>query len=82
MKVYSGTVEERRLVGRADVPLDSGPVLEVPLFGSASIITERYAVSTVKHLRPGNVPPIIERAVLLAKGQPPKLLPGWQPLAS
>jgi hypothetical protein len=59
-----------------------GPVLVVPLFGGASIIREQYTVGTVTHFPPGGGEPVVERAVLLAAGQPPELLPGWQPLAS
>ncbi len=82
MKVYTGQAEERRLIGRADIPHDASQVYEVPLFGAASIIVERYTIGAVTHLNPGHASPIVERAVLLAEGQPPELLPGWQPLAS
>lgn len=81
MKVYLDD-GERRLVGRADVPDHVGSVFEVPLFGSASVITERFTIGTVTHLPRDGGPPIIERVVLLASGQPPELLPGWQALVS
>ncbi len=69
------------LVGRADVPDDHGPVYEVPLFGAASVISERFALGTVTHL-PAGAAPVVERAVLLVPGQMAELLPGWVPLAS
>jgi hypothetical protein len=82
MKVYREVDGERRLVGRADIPPDSGPAFEVPLFGAASIIREQFTIGTITHVLPGGGAPIVERVVLLASGQPPDLLPGWQPLAS
>ena len=82
MKVYLDDCGEKRLVGRADVPDSIGPLLEVPLFGAGSVIREQFVIGTVTHLRPSGGFPVVERAVLLAPGQPPELLPGWQPLAS
>lgn len=82
MKVYLDGCGEQRLIGRADVPVDHGPVFEVPLFGAASIITERYTIGVVTHLPSGGGAPVVERAVLLSLNQSPELLPGWQPLAS
>ena len=46
----------------------------------ASIIRERFTIGTVTHLPDGGGRPIVERAVLLAPGQVPELLPGWRPL--
>jgi hypothetical protein len=82
MKVYLEDENGRRLIGRAELPSDHGPVLEVALFGPTSIIRERFTVSTVTLVPPGGGLPIVERAVLVAPGQPAELLPGWQPLAS
>lgn len=82
MRVYLDEGGERRLVGRADVPAECGPVYEVPLFGAASTIAEGFAVGTVTHLPEGGGAPVVERAVLAAPGQLVELLPGWAPLAS
>ena len=82
MKVYSDEGGDRRLIGRAEVPEDVGPVYEVPLFGAASTISESFAIGTVTHLPEGGGAPVVERAVLAAPGQLVDLLPGWQPLAS
>ena len=82
MRVYLDKDGGRRLVGRADVPEDNGPVFEVPLFGMASMIAERFTIGTVTHLPPGGGAPAVERAVLAAPGQLVELLPGWVPLAS
>jgi hypothetical protein len=83
MKVYvdddDGT---RRLVGRADVPEECGPVFEAPLFGAASTIAERFTVGTVTRLPDGGGAPVVERAVLASQGQLVELLPGWEPLTS
>ncbi len=82
MKVCLDDGGEKRLIGRADVPDEHGPALEVPLFGPASIIAERFTIGTVTHLPPNGGPPMVERAVLLEPGQLAEVLPGWQPLAS
>ena len=71
----------RRLVGRADVPEECGPVFEVPVFGAASTNAERFAVGAVTHLPEGGGAPVVERAVLAAPGQLVELLPGWVVLA-
>ncbi len=82
MKVYEVDDSGYRLIGRADVPDEGSSVFEVPLFGAASVIVERFTISAVTHLQPGTSPPNVERAVVLSAGQPPEILPGWQPLAS
>jgi hypothetical protein len=82
VKVYVDEGGDKRLIGRADVPPEEGPIYEVPLFGTASVIVERYAIGTVTRFPPGGGTPTVERAVLLALDQRPELLPGWQPLAS
>lgn len=82
MKVYLDDGGDKRLIGRADVPDGHGPVYEVPLFGAASVIAERFALGTVTHLPAGGGAPVVERAVLAAPGQLVDLLPGWHPLAS
>ena len=82
MKVYLDDAGEKRLLGRAEVPEDVGAVYELPLFGVASTIVERFAIGTVTHLPAGGGAPVVERVVLLAPDQRPELLPGWQPLAS
>lgn len=82
MDVYADDGGEMRLVGHAAVPPDVGPVFEVPLFGAASVIRERYTIGTVTHLPDSGGEPVVVRAVLLAPGQLPELLPGWRPLAN
>ncbi len=72
----------RRLIGRADVPDDCGPVYEVPTVREALAITEEFAVGAVTHLPEGGGAAVVERAVLVVPGQPVELLPGWVPLAS
>lgn len=82
MRVYVDDDDGRRLVGRADVPEDNGPVYEVSLFGAASVIAERFTVGTVTSLPEGGGAPLAERAVLASPGQLVELLPGWEPLVS
>ena len=82
MKVYLDERGDKRLIGRADIPEDTGPVYEVALFGAASTIVDRFTLGTVTHLPAGGGAPIVERAVLLAPSQRPEILPEWQPLAS
>jgi hypothetical protein len=80
MKVYLDVDGERRLVGRADVPENAGPVFRAPMFGAASIIVEPFVVGAVTRPPEGGAP-VVERAVLAAPGQLVELLPGWVPLA-
>jgi hypothetical protein len=80
MKVYLDQAGEKTLLGEADVPSESGPVFEVPLFSGSSVRRERFAVGTVTHLPKDSPYPVVERAVLLVAGQHPELLPGWRPL--
>ena len=82
MKVYVDDRGEKRLLGRAEVILDVGAAYEIPLFGAASIIAERFTIGTVTHLPAGGGAPVAERVVLLGPQQCPELLPGWRPLAS
>ena len=82
MKVYVCEDGEKRLVGRADVPANAGPVFRAPMFGAASIIVEPFVVGAVTHLPAGGGAPVVERAVLAAPGQMVELLPGWVPQAS
>ena len=82
MKVYVDDCGEKHLIGRADIPDDQRPLYKVRLLGTASIITEQFTIGVITHLPAGGGAPIVEQAVLLAKGQRPELLPGWQPLAS
>jgi hypothetical protein len=81
MKVYEDVAGEKRLVGRADIAEDEGPVYEVRLFGATSIIREQFTIGTVTH-PPIDGPLTVERAVLLSAGQRPEILPGWTPLTS
>jgi hypothetical protein len=53
----------------------------VPLFGPVSVIMERFDMGKVNLFRPAGSY-VTERGVLLLPGQDPRLLPGWQPLAS
>jgi len=82
MKVYWDEEGERRLIGRADIPDDVGPVYKVQLFGAASTITDHFTVGTVAHFGPEPGSMLVEKVILLGPGQRPELLPGWQPLAS
>jgi hypothetical protein len=82
MKVYLDDAGEKRLLGRADVPETVGAVYEMPLFGAASTIVERFTIGTVTHLPAGGGAPVVERVVLLSPEQRPEVLPGWVPLAS
>ena len=82
MKVYLDDAGEKRLLGRAELPENIGPVYEMPLFGAASTIVERFTIGTMTHLPEGGGDPVVERVVLLSLSQRPELLPGWQPLAS
>jgi hypothetical protein len=81
VKVYATVDGCKRLIGRAEVPDDTGPVFAVPLFGPVSVIRENYSIGTVTYTPLGGAL-TVERAVLLAAGQAPELLPGWMPLAS
>lgn len=82
VRVYSWDGRSWRLIGRADVDPGSGPVVEVPLFGAASVMVERYTLGPVIHAPDNGGTPVSETAVLLGSGQIPELLPGWVPLAS
>lgn len=81
VKGYLDTDGDKRLIGRADSPEGCGPVYEVPLFGTASVVAGTFTVGTVTHLSEGGAP-VVERAMLASPGQPVELLPGWVPLAS
>jgi hypothetical protein len=80
MKVYLDDAGEKTLLGEADISFESGPIFEVPLFAGTSIRRERFIIGTVTHLPEGGGLPVVERAVLLAPGQLPEVLPGWRPL--
>jgi hypothetical protein len=54
----------------------------VRLFGPASIIKEHYTIGNVTRFAKDSDLPLVERVVIVSQGQPPDLLPGWQPLAS
>jgi hypothetical protein len=82
MEVYLDEDGHKRLVGRADVPEDCGPVYEAPMSGAAPVIAERFAIGTVTRAPEGGGAPVVERAVLLAPGQIATLLPGWVRLSS
>ncbi|WBV42544.1 hypothetical protein [Pseudoroseomonas cervicalis] len=80
MKVYIIENDGYRLLGTADVA-DDVASLEIPLFGRESFIVETYMVGVITHLN-GEKAPAVERAVILAEGQLPELLPKWRPLSS
>lgn len=82
MKVYRDDAGGKRLLGRAEVPDDVEALYELPLFGAASTIVERFVVAIVTHPLQDDGAPLVERVVLLSPEQRPELLPGWQPLAS
>ncbi len=82
MKVYAEDGGHQRLVGRADIPADVGPVYEVVLFGAASVLRDLFTIGSVTQFPGGGGAPVVERAVLLSPMQRPEVLPGWQPLAS
>lgn len=69
-------------IGRAEIEDIGQPVHEELLFGPASIIVDHYTIGMVTTFPPGASGPVIERGILLALGQVPEFLPGWQPLAS
>jgi hypothetical protein len=82
VKVYRDVDGEKHLIGRADIPENAGPTYEVRLFGTSSSIVEHFMISAITHLARDGVEPSVERAVLVARGQYPDILPGWQPLVS
>lgn len=82
MKVYRDEAGARQLLGRADIPDDVGPVYEVHLFGASSMIADHFTVGVITHLGVGPNDLRVERVILLAVGQRPEILPGWEPLAS
>lgn len=82
MKVYREDAGERLLLGRAHIPDDVGSVYEVHVFGASSMITDRFTVGAVTHLGPGPNDLRVERVILLAPGQRPEILPGWEAFAS
>lgn len=69
-------------IGRADIEDTGQLVHEEPLFGPVSTIVDRYAIGSVTSCPLGASLPLVERGILLAAGQVPEFLPGWQPLAS
>ncbi len=82
MRVYTDDDGGRRLIGRADVPDDCGPVYEVPVVREALAIPEEFAVGTVMYAPDRGGAPGVERVVLAVPGQMVELLAGWMPLAS
>jgi hypothetical protein len=80
MNVYVEYNGSMSLVGRADVLDDGRPVFEVQLFSAAAAITDAFVIGSVTHLPSGGGEPVVERGILLAPGQYPDVLPGWQPL--
>ena len=79
MRVYLDADGEKHLVGRTDLPETHGPFYEARLFGPGSIIRETFTIGTVTHLPGGGGAPVVERAVIVSRGQLVELLPGWQP---
>lgn len=79
MDVYADEGGEIRRIGRAEVPEDCGTTYEVTLFGPSAMLRERFTIGTVTHRPPDGGPPVARRAVMLARGQHPGLLPGWRP---
>jgi len=71
MNVYAGPARRRRLIGRACVPWDHGPILV------AGAACEQFALHDIRC--PGQRGSV-ETAVLLSPGQRPELLPGWRPI--
>lgn len=81
MKVYLATEEGYRLIGRAEIPADCGPVHREYLFGALSTVVEEFAIGSVASLdSTGTVR--VDRGVLLSPLQRPEVLPGWTPLSS
>jgi hypothetical protein len=80
LKVYLDKNGEKILIGRADVP-EGLPFFDVELFGSSSMITDRFTIGSVTHLHAGQ-PPFVETAVIVLPGQYAEILPGWQPLSA
>jgi hypothetical protein len=78
VQVYVDDNDGRRLIGRADVPEDAGPVLAVPMVGAAApSIVESFAIGAVTHLPAGGGAPVVERVVLAASGLWLGALAGW-----
>lgn len=83
MKVYRQDADGQHFVGIANVEDEGWPTLEVRLFGPVSVIAETFMIGTVTHCPSGDAPNIaVERVILLAGGQRPEVLPGWQAMAS
>ena len=81
MKVYTVEDGEFRLIGRAEIDENKGPIFKVPLFGASSTIIERYVIKVVMKLQFSSHLEV-DRGVVLRPGQRPELLPGWSPLTS
>lgn len=81
MKVYLATPEGHRLIGRAEIPEDCGPIYRAHLFGAHSTIIEEFVVGGVASLDIAGAIRV-ERGILLSPLQRPEVLPGWVPLSS
>lgn len=73
MQVFLAWGGGKRQIERADVPEGCGPAHDVPMFGAAFVIAERFAIGSVTHSPAGGAP-VMERAVMV----PPR----WEPFAS
>lgn len=82
MKVFQGDGYDRRLVGRAEVPEWSLPLLEVKVNRNGQKYSEAYTVGTVNCEPNSSTGRTSERAVLVSDQQDPAWLPGWQKLDS
>ena len=83
MKVFRADADGKWCpIGRAEIQDIGQPVHEEPLFGLVSTIVDCYAIGTVTTFPSGASLPMADRGILLADGQVPEFLPGWEPLAS
>lgn len=81
MKVYVDEDGHKRLIGRAEIPVETGAVHREWLFGGDSSIYEDFAIGSVTIFgSDGSI--TVERAVVLSPLQRADFLPGWTPLAS
>ncbi|MCW8088212.1 hypothetical protein [Sabulicella glaciei] len=81
MKVYVDEDGHKRLIGRAEIPEETGPVHREWLFGGESAIYEDFAIGSVTRFGTDGRT-TVERAVILSPLQRADFLPGWAPLAS
>ncbi len=82
MMVFDNEAGTPRLIGRCEVQDDGGRIYEVLVDpATADPIWDRFSIDEVEIPLPeGGY--IEDRAILVAPGQDPAMLPDWEPLAS